>query len=49
VIAPHARKAIAGIMAAIILFAMLFTVGTTYFLYVNLNNQLYTKGAERAL
>lgn len=30
-------------MAAIILFAMLFTVGTTYFLYVNLNNQLYTK------
>ena len=35
------RKAISGIVAAVILFAMLFTVGTGYFLSVNNENGLY--------
>jgi len=37
------RKAVAGILAALILFVMLFTVGTGYFLFVNQGNLLYTK------
>jgi flagellin-like protein len=40
---PFARKAIAGILAAIMLFAMLFTVGTAYFLFVNGSNQVYSQ------
>jgi hypothetical protein len=35
------RRAVAGIVAAVMLFAMLFTVGAGYFLFVNSNNQLY--------
>ena len=35
---PSARKALSGIIAALMLFAMLFTVGTGYFLFVNQNN-----------
>lgn len=35
------RKAISGIVAAVMLFAMLFTVGTSYFLYVNNANGVY--------
>jgi hypothetical protein len=35
------RRAVAGILAAVILFAMLFTVGTGYFLFVNSQNGLY--------
>ncbi len=36
------RKAISGIIAATILFAMLFTVGTGFFLLVNNTNSLYS-------
>jgi flagellin-like protein len=39
------RRAISGIIAAVILFAMLFTVGTSYFLFVNSNNLLYSKAS----
>lgn len=35
------RAGVAGIVAAVILFAMLFTVGTGYFMYVNSSNTLY--------
>jgi hypothetical protein len=37
------RKATAGIIAAVILFAMLFSVGTTFFLVLNATNLGYTK------
>jgi hypothetical protein len=37
------RKGIAGIVAAVFLFVMLFTVGTAYFITVNNENQLYLK------
>src|SRR5690349_2989005 len=36
-----ARRGISGIVGALILFVMLFTVGTTYFLWVNQNNSNY--------
>jgi hypothetical protein len=35
------RRAVAGILAAVILFAMLFSVGAGYFLFVNTENGLY--------
>ncbi len=35
------RRGTAGIIAAVILFAMLFGVGTSYFIFVNSVNQLY--------
>ncbi len=37
------RKATAGIVAAVILFAMLFTVGTSFFLFINSGNLLYVR------
>jgi hypothetical protein len=37
------RKAVAGIVAAVLLFAMLFTVGASYFLFVNSENQAYVQ------
>jgi hypothetical protein len=37
------RKAISGIIAGLILFVMLFTVGTGYFLWVSTNNGLYSQ------
>ncbi len=37
------RRGVAGIVAAVILFAMLFTVGTSYFIFVNNANLLYNK------
>lgn len=37
------RKAISGIIGAVILFAMLFTVGSSYFLYVNSQNNSYIR------
>lgn len=37
------RKAVAGIVASVILFAMLFTVGASYFLFVNTQNQNYVE------
>ncbi len=37
------RKATAGIIASVILFAMIFTVGTSYFLFVNSTNQQYVQ------
>ena len=37
------KRATAGILAAVILFAMLFSVGTTFFLTFNATNLLYTK------
>ncbi len=43
------RRAVAGLVAALILFVMLFTVGTGYFLWVNTNNGLYSQAlAARA-
>jgi flagellin-like protein len=36
------RKAISGIIAALILFVMLFTVGTGYFLWTNTTNSIYS-------
>ncbi|MDG6907120.1 MAG: hypothetical protein JRN20_15205 [Nitrososphaerota archaeon] len=36
------RQGIAGIIAAVVLFAMLFTVGLVYFLNVNSGNQLFS-------
>jgi len=37
---PAARRALTGIFAALIIFAMLFTVGAGFFLFVNQNNLL---------
>jgi len=40
----HAKlRAMAGIVAAVILFAMLFTVGTSYFIFLNNSNHLYNQ------
>ncbi len=41
---PRPRKAVAGIIGAVLLFAMLFSVGTGYFLFVNNVNTFYVKG-----
>jgi hypothetical protein len=35
------RKATAGIIAGVIIFAMIFTVGTSYFLFVGNSNRMY--------
>ena len=40
------RRAISGIIATVILFAMLFTVGSSYFLYVNQNDMLYSQASS---
>ena len=40
---PRPRKGVAGIIAAGLLFSMLFTVGTGYFLFVNNANTFYVK------
>ena len=40
---PRPRKGVAGIIAAVLLFSMLFTVGTGYFLFVNNANTFYVK------
>jgi flagellin-like protein len=40
------RRAVSGIIAAVMLFAMLFSVGTSYFLFVNQNNLLYNQAAS---
>ena len=40
------RRGISGIIAAVMLFAMLFSVGTSYFLFVNNNNFLYSQAAS---
>ena len=37
----NGRKAISGIIAAVILFAMLFSVGASYFLFINNNNGVF--------
>jgi hypothetical protein len=37
------RRAVSGIIAGLILFVMLFTVGTGYFLWVNVNNGSYSQ------
>lgn len=37
------KRATAGIIAAVILFTMLFTVGSGFFVFVNSQNQLYVK------
>jgi hypothetical protein len=36
------RAAVSGIVAAVLLFSMLFTVGTGYFLFINRGDQLYS-------
>jgi flagellin-like protein len=40
------RRGIAGIIATVLLFAMVFSVGTSYFLFVNSNNLLYSQAAS---
>ena len=40
------RRGIAGIVATVFMFAMLFTVGASYFLFVNQNNMLYSQAAS---
>ena len=35
------RRGVSGIIAGLIVFVILFTVGTGYFLWVNTNNQMY--------
>lgn len=40
------RRGISGIIAAVMLFAMLFSVGTSYFLSVNNNDFLYSQAAS---
>lgn len=40
------RRGIAGIIATVLLFAMVFSVGTSYFLFVNSNNLLYSQVAS---
>ncbi len=37
------RRAVAGIIASVIMFSMLFTTGTAYFLFVNNQNQAYNQ------
>jgi hypothetical protein len=37
------RRAVSGIIAGLILFVMLFSVGTGYFLWVDTNNSLYSQ------
>ena len=39
------RRGMAGIVASVFMFAMLFTVGASYFLFVNQNNLLYSQAA----
>ena len=41
------RRAVAGIVATVFMFAMLFTVGASYFLYVNQNNLLYSEASSQ--
>src|SRR5437899_7216836 len=38
-----ARRGTAGIIVAVILFGILFTVGTSYFIFVNSTNNQYVK------
>lgn len=40
------RRGMAGIVATVFMFAMLFTVGASYFLFVNQNNMLYNQAAN---
>src|SRR2546426_12432170 len=40
---PRPRKGVAGIISAVIMFSMLFSVGTGYFLFVNTTNTFYVK------
>src|SRR2546422_12622 len=40
---PRPRKGVAGIISAVIMFSMLFSVGTGYFLFVNTTNSFYVK------
>jgi archaellum component FlaF (FlaF/FlaG flagellin family) len=40
---PRTRSGVAGIVAAVLLFAMLFSAGTGYFLFVNNMNTFYVK------
>ena len=42
------RKAVSGIVAAIILFAAIFTTGATLFLFVNSSNQLASQASANA-
>ena len=37
------KRGVAGIVAAVLLFAMLFTTGTAYFLFVSAQNQVYSQ------
>src|SRR5271169_2562190 len=41
--AKKGRRGIAGIVAIVIIFAILFTVGTSYFIFVNSENAAYVQ------
>ena len=44
----RSRRAVAGIVATVIMFAILFTVGTSYFIFVNSENQSYVQSLVKA-
>ena len=46
--ARRTRRGIAGIVATIIMFAILFTVGTSYFIFVNQSNTQYVQSLVTA-
>src|ERR1700752_4877600 len=46
--ARRTRSGVAGILAAIIMFAILFTVGTSYFIFVNATDNQYVKSLNSA-
>jgi len=43
-----ARRGTAGVIAAVIMFGILFTVGTGYFIFVNSTNNQYVKNLVAA-
>jgi len=39
----RSRRGVAGILATVIMFAILFTVGTTYFIFAQAQNSSYVQ------
>ena len=46
--ARRTRSGSAGLVAAVIMFAILFTVGTSYFIFINSTNNQYVKSLGAA-
>src|SRR6267378_748076 len=46
--ARRTRRGTAGIIATVVMFAILFTVGTSYFIFVNSTNNQYVKSLGAA-